>query len=157
METQEPTGIKFFSPRDVQTLEDLAHQQLSQVIYYHWINKAKADEPIKILDHVEFGFIDNTSVFFSASELCDTIELETFDFDEKNKELFEKFGGDLYIQKTEKTNEPIWQQIMQYEISQVLLDTDGKNNFYSDRITLMFGRERITISVKPEGLLLKLG
>ncbi|MBL0051967.1 MAG: hypothetical protein IPP29_10900 [Bacteroidetes bacterium] len=148
---------KFFTGDELDKLYDIANQQLKEVNYYHWVNKTKPDDIVTMLDHVEFIFIDNTSICFSASELCDAIELYDFDFDATNKDLFDTFEGDLYVRKTPKSEEQIWQQLMQLDISEVLLEANEKNKFFSDKITLKFGREKMVIQVTPTGLVVKLG
>ena len=148
---------KFFTGDELDKLYDIANQQLKEVNYYHWVNKTKPDDIVTMLDHVEFIFIDNTSICFSASELCDAIELYDFDFDATNKDLFDTFEGDLYVRKTPKSEEQIWQQLMQLDISEVLLEANEKNKFFSDKITLKFGHEKMVIQVTPTVLVVKVG
>lgn len=146
---QEP---KFFSIEELRLLNDLESQQIKKVLFHYWINSAKLDDIIQLLNYIEFQFIDDTNLIIAASELCDSIEVVTIDIEAEKKSLLEKFKGNITLQTTDKTSDPMWSRMIGYPVAEVLLDKNISNQFYSDKMIIDFLPLRIGISITALGL-----
>lgn len=144
--------VKFFSNAELSAFKDLEIQQIKSVYYHYWVNQANQNEPLELLDLIEFIFIDNTKLMLKSSELCDCIEVANLDLMAEKKTLFEKFKGAIIIKSIDKTHDPLWSRVIDYPISEVLLDNNGNNKFYSDKMQLDFAHIRVMISITQMGL-----
>ncbi|MEO8147603.1 MAG: hypothetical protein ABI723_08205 [Bacteroidia bacterium] len=143
---------KFFSVDELRLLKDLESQQINKVLFHYWVNAAKLDDIIQLLNYIEFQFIDNTNLIIAASELCDSIEVVTIDIEAEKKSLLEKFKGNITLQTTDKTKDPLWSRMIGYPVAEILLDKNLSNQFYSDKMIIDFLPLRILISIIPLGL-----
>lgn len=153
MESSNYTEVKFFSQGELKQLLSLENQQVKKVNYYYWINKAKSNEEVEFLDKIEFTFIDNEIFCISVSELMDSLEVISFDLHEINKDLFDKFDGDVYLKMQDATDDAIWNNVLEYEINEVQLEMNNQREYFSDKILLSFGPQKRLISLTPNGLL----
>lgn len=143
---------KFFTNAELLAFKDLEIQQIKTVYYHYWVNKANQQETVELLDLIEFRFIDNTTLMLKSSELCDCIEIVALDLVEEKKKLLDKFKGAILIKSIDKTNDPMWSRVIDYPVSEVLLDNNGLNKFYSDKIQIDFAHVRVMISITQMGL-----
>lgn len=143
---------KFFSVVELRKLKDLESQQVKKVLFHYWINAAKTDDILQMLNYIEFQFIDSTMIILAASELCDSIEVADIDIEAEKKLLQEKFKGAISLQSVDKTSDELWSRMINYPVAEVLLDNNGNNQFYSDRILLSFLPVQIMISISDLGL-----
>ena len=143
---------KFFSQSDLALLYDLENQQIKSVHYCYWVNTAKKDETIELLDFIQFQLLDDTQLTIAAAKLCDSIEIRNVNIPEQEKELTEKFKGVITLKKIDVTGDPLWSRVSEYPLSQVLLDNNGEYKFFSDKITLDFNLVSVAISITEMGL-----
>ena len=143
---------KFFSVHELHALKDLESQQVKKVLFHYWVNAAKTDDIIQLLNYIEFKFIDDTNLIIAASELCDCIEITDINIDVEKKSLQEKFKGSITLQTVDKTNDELWSRMINYPVAEVLLDNNGNNRFYSDKLLLSFLPVHITINISDIGL-----
>ncbi|MBK8846447.1 MAG: hypothetical protein IPO27_07870 [Bacteroidetes bacterium] len=146
------TEVKFFSASELNQLLLLENQQIQKVTYFNWVNKAKNDEAVEFLDKIEFTFIDKETICISVSELMDALEVIDFNIIAVNKELYDKFEGDVYIKESDVSNSDVWQNVLEYEINEVQLEMNEKHEYFSDKILLSFGPEKRLISLGQQGI-----
>lgn len=144
---------KFFSNVQLQRLKDLESQQITSVFYHYWINAAIKDEPpLEMLQHIELKFIDNTSLCFSASELCDSIQPHFADVTKEKEQLKKKFGENISIKSVEVSRAPLWSRVLGYPVAEILLDKNSNNRYYSDKILIAFLPVHILVKITDAGL-----
>lgn len=146
------TEPKFFSQTELVLLNDLENQQIKSVHYCYWVNNAKKNETIELLDFIQFRLLDDTQLTIAASELCDCIEVRNVNIAEQEQELTQKFNGAITLKKVDMTKDPLWSRVTEYPLSQVLLDNNGAYMFFSDKLTLDFNLVSVTISITELGL-----
>lgn len=146
---QEP---RYFSAEELRRLKELESQQITKVLFHYWINAAKTNDIIELLNYIEFRFIDNTSLTIAASDLCDCLEIKHVDIEAENIALLEKFKGQIKLQTINKTNDELWSRIIGYPVEDVMLDNNGANRYYSDRVLLTFLPLNILIAISPMGI-----
>ena len=152
MEDSSINEPKFFSSDELKKLRDLESQQISEVKYHSWVNSAKPNELVELLDFIEFIFIDNQNLVLATSELCDAIEVKDENMSAYAADVALRFNNQIRIRTENMSDFPLWERAIEYPVDEVLLDKTIDDSYYSDKILLRLGPVMIQIDISEKGL-----
>lgn len=130
---------------------------LEKVICYLWVNQINPEQPIDIIDTIEFIFTDQYRLAITGNEAQEGLAVVQYDFDEQKKWIDQTFNGKVKIFKIDASKTSMWQGVISQMLIKVKLTKDkNTNQYYSDEAVLEFeNKEMRVLKVHPlDGIIL---
>lgn len=141
---------KHFSFDDLKKLQSLEGKQLSDVIYFVWVNRIQQNAPLVFIDKLQLKFSDGSFVTLTAGEDSDALHfVEDFDPAAEALKLDQEFNGKIILKPHNSSKDRFWSGVVNHTIETVSLSKDGQH-YLADAIVLNFGTEKRLIGVSPE-------
>ena len=116
-----------FSKQDLRLVSKIKqHQNISAVFYHFWINLVNPEEKFVFVDTIEIVFDTTDTYFFKINEEdSGYIISTTYNFEEEQKMLAEKFQEVLSLKRVDVSAATIWKE----KIKTTLLSVNTVNDY----------------------------
>jgi hypothetical protein len=151
----DPTPAGFFRLEEIQALQTFEKQQLAAVNYFIWHNQPKAGEmPHRFLYALELAFDSGNSLLLSSGEDSEAVQILKAENLLETAEKLQRLHGKKIIQRIPASVQPLWRQVVEKNLENILLSRNEAGLYLNDSILLDFGEHRILIRLaEKEGLL----
>lgn len=146
-----------FDRESLEKLYSIENKTVHSIICYLWINQIHPDNPISIIDAVEFNFLDNTKIVLSSNESQDGLTVIDYNYDREKNYVQQEFQGKIQLLKVDASTTTMWKDIILQKIIKLHLTKDRETEYYlSDQVILEFeNKEKRLIQVHPlDGVIL---
>lgn len=143
------------SPEEIELLKQFnGKNNIVSVFYYYWINASNPDEHYSFIDVIEFGFDDNSSLYFKLNEDDSGITIASdFEFEQYKTSLQTEFLQQIRLRKVEASTIDIWKSPLKSSFQEITAITE-KGQLLSATFRIAFQNHKIQLDFHPvEGLI----
>jgi hypothetical protein len=144
----------YLNPEEIQLLEEFnSKNKIVSIFYYYWINTSNPNEHYSFIDVIEFGFDDNSSLFFKLNEEDSGISItQQFEFEQYKASLQTEFLQQIRLQKVEATTLEIWKSTLTDTFEEITTINE-KGQLLSSTFWIAFKNQKIELYFHPiEGI-----
>lgn len=151
----DPTPAGYFKLEEIQALQTFEKQQLAAVNYYIWHDQSEAGAmPHRFLYALELVFDSGNSLLLSSGEDSEAVRIIKAENLLETAEKLQRLHGKKIIQRIPAGIQPLWRQVVEKNLENILLSRNDEGLYLNDSILLDFGEHRILVRLaEREGLL----
>ncbi len=122
-------GLYQFTNQDLELVAQIKkHQNITSIFYHFWINLVNPEEKFVFVDTIEIVFDKTTTYFYKINEEDSGYTISsTYNFEEEQKALAEKFQDVLSLKRINVSEATIWKNKIKTPLLSVNTVVDYEN------------------------------
>lgn len=134
--------MSYFNKDEVVRLDQIQNKKIVKVLYHYWINVAKVDEEVKVLDTLEIHFGDGESLAFTGrTDEC--LKIVTPNIEADAQDLMKQFNGKIVLSSMDMTESSLWSELG--TLNHISLRKGDGGQYLNDAVLLSCDQKEVVI------------